>query len=633
MSLHARFHEGPPRSRLGRSVRAVVGIASTLVGVGLVQGGGSGCVSVPEDALAPVLATHVKDWRDEVIYQIIVDRFDDGDVNNDYFVQPGDLNRYQGGDWQGIIDHLDYFQALGVTTLWISPIVKNVFTDAGVDGYHGYWSQDLYSLNPNMGDLATLRTMVAMAHDLNIKVVLDIVCNHMGQIFFYDENLNGQPDDYIEGSGGYEDPVVQINEYDPPWNPIGVQALASNGPAGPGTGFPDPGRAPILFLDDPTTNHMRPTGLLGTLGAYHGMGHILNFNDEDQTLRGDFTGGLKDIATELPSVREELTKDYVNWVTQVDFDGFRVDTVKDVDHGFWQYFIPHSRQELAAQNKRNFIVFGEVFSGDDVLDGSYTVPNEFDSVFYFSQHYTVYRNVFEYAHDPKTAQGTTQIQQLWEEKTTNYGTTPQPGGIGLPPYKALINFIDNHDVNRFLFDSGGDVAALRNALTLNMTAEGIPCLYYGTEQDFDGGNDPANREVLWTTGFPTTGTTFTHFSHLADLRRTYSALRYGDTTVRWSTNDIGSEDDAGIFAFERTGGDAGAAYALVVLNTNDFKTSSTSNDGHTMPVLAQPGEVLVDVLNPGSTTYTVGTDGTMNLAVPAQSAVVLVPKSQLGGGT
>jgi alpha-amylase len=601
-------------------------IAATLLAFGIFPG--LGCVSVPEDGLAPVLASHVADWRDEVIYQVIVDRFADGDPNNDYNIQPGALNHYQGGDWQGMIDHMDYFAALGVTTLWITPIVKNVFTDADVDGYHGYWAQDLTQVNPYFGDLATLRTMIATAHDANIKVVLDIVCNHMGQLFFYDENLDGMPDDYVEGTGGAEDPVTQINEYDPPWNPLGVQALASNGPSGR-----DPGRAPIIFLDDPATNHVAPPGILGTAGAYHAMGHILDFNVEDQVLRGDFTGGLKDLATELPVVREELTKDYLNWVTQLDLDGFRVDTVKDVDHGFWQYFLPHVRQSLATQNKRKFIIFGEVFSGDDQQDGSYTVPNEFDSVFYFSQHYTVYRNVFEFAHDPSMAQGTTQIETLWNQKTMNYGTTPQPGGIGLPPSEVQINFLDNHDVNRFLFDSNGDLAALRNALTLNMTAEGIPCLYYGTEQDFDGGDDPANREVLWTTGFPTTGTTFTHFKHLADLRKAYVALRQGDTVVRWATDDAGTQPDAGMFAFERTGGDAGPAYALVVLNTNDFKTSSTSSGGKAMKVSAAPGKVLVDVLGTGHTTYTVGTDGTLNLAVPAQSGLILVPQDQVVSGT
>src|SRR5262249_31784091 len=65
------------------------------------------------------------DWRDQVIYQIVVDRFANGDPNNDINVEPSIPGRYHGGDWQGIIDHLDYLDALGVTALWISPVVKN----------------------------------------------------------------------------------------------------------------------------------------------------------------------------------------------------------------------------------------------------------------------------------------------------------------------------------------------------------------------------------------------------------------------------------------------------------------------------------------------------------------------------
>jgi len=161
-----------------------------------------GCVSVPTDGLQPQLGTHVQDWRDEVIYQLITDRFADGDVNNDFTIEPGALGKYQGGDWKGIEDHLDYLQALGVTTLWISPIVQNVDSDANIDAYHGYWQQDLTKLNPHMGDLASLRSMIAHAHDIGLKIVLDIVCNHMGQVFFYDINKNGEPDDYVNGSGG-----------------------------------------------------------------------------------------------------------------------------------------------------------------------------------------------------------------------------------------------------------------------------------------------------------------------------------------------------------------------------------------------------------------------------------------------
>src|SRR6202042_2977989 len=127
------------------------------------------------------------------------------------------------------------------------------------------------------------------------------------------------------------------------------------------------------------------------------------------------------------------------------------------------------------------------------------------------------------------------------------------------------------------------IAALRNALTLLFTEEGIPCLYYGTEQDFSGGNDPANREVLWTTGFNTSGDTFRHIAKLTALRKQYDALRRGDTNVVWSTADVATEDDAGMFAYERSGGDAQpGSYALVVLNTNDNKTSTTANNGTNM---------------------------------------------------
>ncbi|HEV3190692.1 MAG TPA: alpha-amylase family glycosyl hydrolase, partial [Polyangiaceae bacterium] len=441
-------------------------------------------VAVPEDGKQPVLATHVEDWRDEVIYQVIVDRFANGDVNNDFKVHLGALALYQGGDWKGIDDHFGYLQALGITTIWISPIVQNVDTDADVDAYHGYWQQDLTKVNPHFGDLAALRSMVAHAHRLGMKVVLDIVCNHMGQVFFYDINRNRRPDDYVNGSNGPNDPIVQISEYDPPWSPGGVLAFSQEG---------NSGRAPMLFFDDPSISRTPPRpGILGNAGAYHGFGHIENFDDVAQRTLGDFTGGLKDLATEQPEVRATLVDVFATWVERVDFDGYRIDTVKHVESDFWPVFAGATRTRLARSGKERFLMFGEAFDGNDQLLGSYTQAGALDSVFYFSQHFQVFSNVFENAHDPAQAQGTDQIAALWQQKAINYGTRPQPGGIGIAPYKALVNFIDNHDVPRFLFASHGDVAALRNALTLLYTEDGIPNLYYGTEQEFSGGNDPAN---------------------------------------------------------------------------------------------------------------------------------------------
>lgn len=587
-----------------------------------------GCVSVADEGKQPELATWVGDWRDEVIYQVLVDRFANGDVNNDFQVREGFLARYQGGDWRGLIDRLDYVKELGVTTLWISPVVKNVETDADVDGYHGYWAQDLTKTNPHFGELSDLRELTAACHARGLKVVLDIVTNHMGQVFFYDTNLNGNPDINLGGTGvcapgqpgceGASSPVTRITEFDPDWDPRGVQSYTSLGLAG---------RAPLVFIQDPAINRVPPPGLLGTARAYHGFGRILNYDDPQQTMLGDFPGGLKDIATELPEVRAELIDKYVRWVERADIDGFRIDTVKHVELDFWREFATAVRTRLSPQKKERFLMFGEAFDGNDELLGSFTGEGMLDSVFYFSQHYQAFRDVFQYAHDPAQQKGTKQIQSLWDKRRINYRNEPQPGGVGIAPSKTLVNFIDNHDVARFLFFANGDKAALRNALTFLMTEEGIPCLYYGTEQDFAGGNDPANREVLWNTGFPTTGDTFRHFAKLARIRRERAALRHGDTNVVWATEHTGAEGDAGIFAFERTGGDAGDAYALVVLNTNARKSSTTA-DGDVVMKVGRPGATLVDVLNPDASSFVVSPSGEARITVAAESALVLVVEGE-----
>jgi hypothetical protein len=110
--------------------------------------------------------------------------------------------------------------------------------------------------------------------------------------------------------------------------------------------------------------------------------------------------------------------------------------------------------------------------------------------------------------------------------------------------------------------------------------------------------------------------------------------------VRWSTPDVGIEQDAGIFAFERTGGDAGSSYAMVVLNTNAFKASDTANGSSVMATALPPNTVLVDVLNgnaPGtSAPATFTTDASGNLLVsnvPLQSGYILIPQAQLQSGS
>lgn len=623
----------------------------------------AGCADFKElEQDAPELTSQVDDWRDEVIYQILVDRFANGDRGNDYLVDLEDLARHQGGDYRGLEDNLDYLDELGVTTLWISPVVRNVETDANVDGYHGYWAQDLEDTNPHFGDVVALRSLVDAAHERDMKVILDIVTNHVGQAFFYDINLNGVPDINISGNGDASD-VKHVTEYDPDFDPRGIQAFTSLGEAGP---------APVIFQWDPATNHVPPEPeLFQDPAVYNRRGRTVNFDDPEQLLHGDFPGGLKDIDTRRCDVKQAMVDIYAGWVERSDLDGFRIDTVKHVEYEFWRFFTQRVRRRLAERGKQNFLMFGEVFDGRDDLLGSFTKQDIFgradvdrflgfepaadptdeeqleaeqacvedgmpltgdqlDSVFYFSQHFQAVRDVFA------AAQSTDRIRTLWMNRTETWGTEPPELGVGFAPADIPINFLDNHDVARFLFnvrtlDEDVQKLLLHNALLFLMTAQGIPCIYYGTEQAFSGGNDPANRERLWDTGMSTSGSTFKWTQRMLAIRDAYVSLRRGGTNVVWATPNVGDEPDAGIFAFERFGPDSGGSYALAVFNTNQVHASTPVTDDEMLTVTAPPGTVLIDVLRPEDN-YLVADNGTVDIIVNPMQGALLVPEAEYISG-
>ena len=211
---------------------------------------------------------------------------------------------------------------------------------------------------------------------------------------------------------------------------------------------------------------------------------------------------------------------------------------------------------------------------------------------------------------------------------SNYGTTPQMDGVTTAaPRDLLINFLDNHDVPRFL---AGDLTAdptfcplgrveqlerlhgrcsrkLYAALVYMYTEDGIRCLYYGTEQDFHGQNDPSNREVLWETAtdyatngdsandFPTSGTTFQTIARLTRIRAAYTALRRGVFDIKWVTTRTATEEDAGMLAFERNDAMSGQI-VLVVINAHTASMSHTAFNGTAMATDYPEGTQLTDVL-------------------------------------
>lgn len=604
------------------------------------------CVTVDPEM---TITDNVTDWRDEIIYQIVVDRFEDGDPNNNHNVDYRRDAAYHGGDWRGIIDRLDYLEALGVTALWISPVVRNVEEDAGFASYHGYWTQSFTDINRHFGSLEDLRALVRACHARGIKVILDVVVNHIGQLFYYDINRNGQPDIVFFGGGGpgpgsrnpsQPSPLRRASEWDPEYDTRGVQGFTQLGENGP---------APIVWVEQPSINRVPPWppefrnplwyNRRGRVTAWENPAGLTWDQIREQEMRGDFPGGLKDLDTTRADVREALIEVFRYWITAADFDGFRIDTLKHVEPEFFEVFAPAMRRHAASLGKRNFFMFGEAFDGNDWLLGSYTHGEGVDSVFYFSAKYQVFDGVFGRGDPPS------RVRALYEERLRKddtawmpqddpekprYGDRPKAGGLvgadgeGLAPHQVLVHFLDNHDVPRWLYDFP-DVRKLRNALVYLLTTDGIPCIYYGTEQDFDGGPDPANREDMWRSGFRTDGETFRHLQRLIRLRKKYAPLRRGSVEFRWATDHVGDEPDAGLLAFERVYRDE---RVLVIINTHDARTARTRlGPDEVLRTGFAAGTRVVDVLNDGET-YTIGGGGTLDVQVPPRGARILVPRGR-----
>ena len=520
------------------------------------------------------------DWRDENIYFIFTDRFSDGDPSNNNVESahgapytPSDAHAIHGGDLRGVQQKLDYIKSLGATAIWVTPLVYNV----GGSAFHGYGAQDFYRLAPHWGSMTDLSNMVSAAHSRGIKVILDIVCNHSGDLI--DSGDSGYPA-FLAPPAGYNMRYKNVaNQHAPPFN---------------------------------ITNATPPT----FTSIFHNNGAIGNFGITQQVMLGELSS-LDDFATETTYVRTNMMNVYTNWVGIADLDGFRIDTVKHVDYGFWQYWCPQLHQYATSIGKSNFFMFGEVFDSNEALVGSYTGtmgggPFKLDSSLDYPLYDTV-NSVFA------TASGNTQqIETHYNAIAANYDSNA---------WYRLVTFLDNHDNPRFLSSSAANdnTNRLTVALEFLYTSRGIPCLYYGTEQAFDGTTDPNNREDMFDGQFeqgPSLGDNFneTHplfqlVAKLNNFRRLYQSLRRGVHNNRWNTSG-----GPGLFAYSRVFSNE---EVFVVFNTAT-STQTLTNRSITYPA----GTVLVNLLNTNETIVVVSTN-TPPIAVPSMTEKIFIAQTLL----
>ena len=530
----------------------------------------------------PVEQVRARLPEDEIIYFVLPDRFDNGDPANDTGGLTGDRlatgydptakGFYHGGDIKGLLQRLDYIQALGVTAIWVAPVFKNkpVQGAAGHEsaGYHGYWITDFTKVDPHFGTNAEFAAFVDAAHAKGMKVYMDIIANHTADVIQYRECVGkscayrGKADyPYQRRLGVTGKPINAGFAGDAVQTPENFAKLTD--PAYAYTPFVPAAEAKVkvpAWLNDPRYYHNRGDSTFAGESARY----------------GDFSG-LDDLMTEDPRVIDGFIAIYGGWIDRFGVDGFRIDTARHVNPEFWQAFIPAMQARAAARGIRNFPIFGEVYS--ETVDPGYTAQ--------FTRR-DGYPEVLDFSFQAAARAmlggkaGTDVFAKLID------GDVLYQGGDATA--LRLPTFLGNHDMGRMgqMLDlawpkatDAERLARLELAHVLLLSARGVPTIYSGDEQGFAGhGGDQDAREDLFASQVAsyndnrligTTSTTATaHFgtdnpifqtiARLSQIRRDHAQLRHGRTVVRFAS------DKPGLLAFTR--GDDDGREILVVLNTS-----------------------------------------------------------------
>lgn len=575
--------------------------------------------SQPAQADVPLAEVRARPAAGETIYFLLPDRFENGDMANDRGGLKGDRYKtgfdpaakgfYHGGDIRGLTARLDYLQGLGVTAIWVGPIFANkpVQGAPGQEsaGYHGYWVTDFTRVDPHFGTNADFKALVDAAHARGLKVYMDIIANHTADVIQYE---NG-------GDYAYRD---RAN-----W-PYSRKGGLGGAAINPGfAGDADSSAANFARLTDPAAAY-RPIVLKGEARVkvpvwlndpiyYHNRGNS-TFRGENSRF-GDFAG-LDDLFTEHPRVRAGMIEIYADWIRKFGIDGYRIDTAKHVDPGFWQVFIPAMLDTAKAHGIPNFTIFGEVAheGPDPGTIARYTRRDGYPAVLDFAFQGAVRAVLGQ-------GKGTEVLADMFD------GDVLYEGGEAAA--LAMPTFLGNHDMGRFATLVRQDrpgisdeelSARVAQAHVMLLTLRGSPVIYYGDEQGFVGdGNDQDAREDMFpsrtasyndnrllqsaattaASNFDTGHPFYRLIGRLAALRKAHPALVRGLQVTRTYA------ETPGIFSVSRFDPDSGAEY-LIAFNTSARPIQAatvvgagagalTSLYGDCPAHVAAPGTALLDL--------------------------------------
>lgn len=414
------------------------------------------------------------DWRDQVIYFLLPDRFSDGhEAERPRFdrTQPA-LHRAQdtatwmaagkqfvGGTLRGITSKLDYLRDLGVTALWVGPIWKQ---RADLQTYHGYAIQNFLDVDPRFGTRQDLRDLVDAAHERGLYVLLDVIYNHSGNNWFYRDEMTGQPRESLAYRPSPRYPFHS-------WRSGSGQPTPQIGTLEDGV-YPHDFQNPDWYTRAGQILHWDPAGWEDP------------FHPDTEFRRGDFYD-LKDLNHEYPHVLDGLIRVYQYWIALTDCDGFRIDTVKHISEEASQEFCTRIREYCESIGKENFWMVGEV-TGGEYLQRSYLDiwGRDLDAILDIGESKTLLRAMCKGLGDPQAFFARFSPHDI-------LGSHRETG-------RYHVSLIDDHDMvgaAKRRFAAGVNIPAryeqVAHAVGAMLLTLGVPCVYYGTEQAFDGTQD------------------------------------------------------------------------------------------------------------------------------------------------
>ena len=423
------------------------------------------------------------DAEGQVLYSLMVDRFANGNPNNDWKMRSPevlDIVDYQGGDFAGITQKIEegFFDSLGINTIWVSPVTQNPWDSWGryefkngnkydpsktytkFSGYHGYWPIFATQLDIRFGTDEEFRTLLATAHKHNINVILDYVANHM--------HINS--------------PTYKQH---PDWHTDSI--------------LPD-GRRNFELWDD-------------------------------ERLTTWFDAHIPTLDLEREEVRAAMTDSALYWLENFDLDGFRHDACKHIPESYWRDLTYKMKTRFPG---RALWMIGETY-GSPQLIGSYVKTGMLNAQFDFNIYFTI-RDAIMLGRSFET------INATILESMAAYGSHHTMGNISGNHDQIRIASIAGEaiSVNTNGKEEGWTTEvgigkadlAYKRALSqevLNLTIPGVPCIYQGDEYAEVGGNDPDNRHMMRFDGLSEDQQAFRDkVRHYIALRRTNMALNYGD---------------------------------------------------------------------------------------------------------